>query len=59
MNYQNIQVEFYQSGLRRISEAKRVKMLHSFKLTPQEQDAFDYFKGMNFLSDKRRRSILK
>ncbi len=48
VNYQNTQVEFYQSGLRRISEAKRVRMPHSFKLTPQEQDAFDYFRGTNF-----------
>lgn len=48
VNYQNKQVEFYKSGLCRISEAKRVGMPNSLKLTPQEADAFDYFRGTNF-----------
>lgn len=48
VNYQNKQVKFYRSGLRRISEAKRLRI--KLKLTPQEQDAFDYFGGKNFYS---------
>ena len=51
INYQNKQVEFYRSGLRRISEAKRVRMSNSYRLTSQEQDAFDYFRGTNFYKD--------
>ena len=46
VNYQNKQVKLYRSGLSRISEAKRLRI--KLKLTPQEQDAFDYFGGKNF-----------
>ena len=40
------QEKIYQSGLARIAEAKRLRV--KFKLTKQEQDAFDYFNGQNF-----------
>jgi hypothetical protein len=46
MDYQKKQEKIYQSGLARIAEAKRVGV--KFKLTKQEQDAFDYFNGQNF-----------
>lgn len=40
------QEKIYRSGLARIAEAKRWRV--KFKLTKQEQDAFDYFNGRNF-----------
>ena len=46
MDYQKKQEKIYRSGLARIAEAKRVGV--KFKLTKQEQDAFDYFNGQNF-----------
>lgn len=47
-NYQMKQLKFYISGRNKILAAKRVKMPSGFKLTPQEQDALDYFRGANF-----------
>ena len=46
MDYQKKQEKFYRSGLARIAEAKRSRV--KFKLTKQEQDAFDYFNGQKF-----------
>ena len=46
MDYQKKQEKIYRSGLARIAEAKRCRV--KFKLTKQEQDAFDYFNGQNF-----------
>ena len=42
------QEKIYRSGLARMTEAKRVGMEQTFKLTKKEQDAFDYFNGQNF-----------
>ena len=41
MDYQKKQEKIYRSGLARIAEAKRCRV--KFKLTKQEQDAFDCF----------------
>lgn len=46
MDYQKKQEKIYRSGLARIAKAKRLGV--KFKLTKQEQDAFDYFNGKNF-----------
>ena len=46
MDYQKKQEKIYRSGLARIAEAKRTRVI--YKLTKQEQDAFDYFNGQNF-----------
>lgn len=46
MDYQKKQEKIYRSGLARIAGAKRVRV--KFKLTKQEQYAFDYFNGQNF-----------
>lgn len=51
LNYQNQQFEFLQSGRKKIREANKLKMNESQKLkllTPQEKDAFDYFRGTGF-----------
>lgn len=45
-NYQNQQEKFLQSGRKKLKEAKRVGMPNTISLTPQEQDAFDYFHGI-------------
>jgi len=50
INYQKKQAKFYRSALNKISEAKRVGMSNSLKLTSQEQDALDYYNGKNFYS---------
>jgi len=50
INYQKKQAKFYRSALSKISEAKRLGMSNSLKLTSQEQDAFDYYNGKNFYS---------
>lgn len=47
MNYQNQQFEFFQFGRKKIREVNRLRMKESQKLkllTPQEKDAFDYFR---------------
>ena len=49
MDYQKEREKFYRSGLTRIAQAKRVRV--DYKLTKQEQDAFDYFTGQNFYKD--------
>jgi len=51
MNYQKKQEKIYRSGLARMTEAKRVGMEKTFKLTKKEQDAFDYFNGKNFYKE--------
>ena len=51
MNYQKKQEKIYRSGLARMTEAKRVRMEKTFKLTKKEQDAFDYFNGKNFYKE--------
>ena len=51
MNYQEKQEKIYRSGLARMTEAKRVGMEQTFKLTKKEQDAFDYFNGKNFYKE--------
>ena len=51
MNYQEKQEKIYRSGLARMTEAKRVGMEQTFKLTKKEQDAFDYFNGKNFYEE--------
>ena len=51
MDYQNQQFEFLQSGRKKIREAHKLRMNESQKLkllTPQEKDAFDYFRGTGF-----------
>ena len=51
MNYQNQQFEFLQSGRKKIREANKLRMNDSQELkllTPQEKDAFDYFRGTGF-----------
>ena len=48
INYQNQQFKFLQSGGRKIREANRLRFTESQKLkllTPQEKDAFNYFRG--------------
>ena len=45
------QFEFLQSGRKKIREADKLRMNESQKLkllTPQEKDAFDYFRGTGF-----------
>ena len=51
MNYQKKQEKIYRSGLARMTQAKRVRMEKTFKLTKKEQDAFDYFNGKNFYKE--------
>lgn len=51
VNYQNQQVKFFQSRIKKFAEAKRVRMPNRIKLTPQEQDVFDYFHGTGFYKD--------
>lgn len=46
IDYQEKQEKIYRFALVRIAEAKRLRV--KFKLTKQEQDAFDYFNGQNF-----------
>ena len=51
MYYQNKQFEFLQSGRKKIREAHKFTMNESQRLkllTPQEKDAFDYFRGTGF-----------
>ena len=51
MDYQKNQEKSYRSGLARMTEAKRVGMEKTFKLTKKEQDAFDYFNVKNFYKE--------
>jgi hypothetical protein len=51
INYQNQQLEFWQSGRRKIRDGKRAKLNEKQILqlfTRQEKDAFDYFNGTGF-----------
>ena len=46
VDFQKKQQKFFESGRKRLISAKRVRV--KIKLTPEEQDAFDYFSGTGF-----------
>lgn len=46
VDYQKKQEKFLQSGRKKLREGNRLRM--KIKLTPQEQEAFDYFNGTGF-----------
>jgi hypothetical protein len=48
INYQNHQEIIFQRGNKKIQEGKRLQIVKKIKLTPEEQDAFDYFNGIGF-----------
>ena len=51
INYQNKQAKLYKSGRSKVLAGKRAKIGIAINLTPQEQDAFNYFNGKDFYSD--------
>jgi hypothetical protein len=46
MKYESYQFEFYKSGMKKLREARRLRIASPEKvLSSQEKDAIDYFKG--------------
>ena len=49
MKYKSYQFEFYESGIKKLREARRLIIASPEKvLSSQEKDAIDYFKGTGF-----------
>jgi hypothetical protein len=44
MKYENYQFKFYESGIKKLREARRLR-IQNFHLTDKEKNAIDYFKG--------------
>ena len=55
VDYQKKQEKFLQSGRKKLREGNRLRM--KIKLTPEEQEAFDYFNGTGFYENYQNPNI--